>query len=266
MLNREAISPILSTAFSPMCRNDTLRHARCIMLKDILDRIEQRLKAVKLTASAASKLAGKPDAIRNIRRYVRDGDAQGVTLNTLAAIAVPLQTTATWLMCGEDEVNATIAPQSGVRLVPVTRTIQAGAWVYLRILDEPKEWLPYAGDEYQSLELFAARIVANDTHKGYEGGSYVICAPAVEVGVHEGDHVVLTLGDASGKCETTLRVAALKNGRLELLSLSTDEAHQDPFIPPLPGETSSISWRITGVVIAAYSKRTPRGGRIIDIG
>lgn len=88
-------------------------------LSDILERIDQRLSAVGLTASAASIAAGKSDAIRNMRRALRDGSRQGVTVETLAALAVPLKTSTAWLIDGVGNAEA-------VR-VPLISWVSAGA-------------------------------------------------------------------------------------------------------------------------------------------
>lgn len=88
-------------------------------LSDILDRIDQRLSAVGLTDNSASLAAGKSDAIRNMRRALREGSRQGVTVETLAALAVPLKTSAAWLVDGVGNAEA-------VR-VPVVSWVSAGA-------------------------------------------------------------------------------------------------------------------------------------------
>lgn len=74
------------------------------MLIDVLNRIEQRLAELNLTASAASREAGlSPDAIRNMQRYVRQGKVNaGVNSNTITRLAPVLQVSAAWLM-GEDD-------------------------------------------------------------------------------------------------------------------------------------------------------------------
>lgn len=74
------------------------------MLDDVLNRIDQRLRAVKLSATAASKLAKLgEDAIRNMRRAVESGDRKGVSTSTLIALAPVLQTTASWLLEGRGD-------------------------------------------------------------------------------------------------------------------------------------------------------------------
>ncbi|MCO5129767.1 MAG: phage repressor protein [Xanthobacteraceae bacterium] len=73
-----------------------------MILKDILARIEQRLRATGLSADAASKMADKPDAIRNMRRAVKAGRG-GVNTGTVEALAGVLGTTAVWLLKAEGE-------------------------------------------------------------------------------------------------------------------------------------------------------------------
>jgi hypothetical protein len=75
------------------------------MLQDVLRRVERRLQAVGLTPNAASKLAGAPDAIRNLRRAVEDG-REGVSTATLEALAPVLKTTAGYLIDGSGDEAA----------------------------------------------------------------------------------------------------------------------------------------------------------------
>src|SRR5271165_6718243 len=84
-------------------------------LAEILERIEQRLAALGLSADTASKLAGKPDAIRNIRRAMKGGTRQGVQTATLDALAPVLQTTAEWLLAGTDDEPASPTPSAAPR-------------------------------------------------------------------------------------------------------------------------------------------------------
>lgn len=75
-----------------------------MMLKDILKRIDQRLDALGLTESVASKNAGLSDsAIRNVRRAVKSGKDQGVSTRTLELLAPVLKTSVGWLTTGEGE-------------------------------------------------------------------------------------------------------------------------------------------------------------------
>ena len=92
------------------------------MVEDVLARVEERLEAVGLSATAASKLAGlSEDAIRNMRRAVEKGDRKGVTTRTVSALAPVLRTTAGYLMSGEGDGEA-----PALRSVPLTGYIGAG--------------------------------------------------------------------------------------------------------------------------------------------
>lgn len=95
------------------------------MLKDVLDRIETRLRAVGLSESAAAKRAGLSDsAIRNIRRAVEAGREVGVSTKTMNALAPILETTAAWLVDGA-------GPEAGggEYFVPLMGYVGAGAEV-----------------------------------------------------------------------------------------------------------------------------------------
>jgi len=91
-------------------------------LQAILNRIEERLAAVGMTAAAASRAAGlSEDAIRNLRRAVEKGGREhgGISTRTISALAIPLKTTEVWLMGGDKDFS----PLS----VPVVGFVQAGA-------------------------------------------------------------------------------------------------------------------------------------------
>lgn len=82
------------------------------MLRDILQRIEDRLAAVGLDPATASARAGlSKDAIRNIKRRADEGKEDlGVSTTTLVKLAPVLQTTPAWLIegvdCGMAELSA----------------------------------------------------------------------------------------------------------------------------------------------------------------
>lgn len=88
------------------------------MLTDLVERIEQRLEAVGLKASAASRAAGlSEDAIRNIQRAARSGKREGVSTRTIAALAPVLETTEAWLMTGDGQEEAGRSTKPLVRII-----------------------------------------------------------------------------------------------------------------------------------------------------
>lgn len=132
-------------------------------LKDILDRVEARLSALGLSADGASKRAGKPDAIRNMRRAVKTGRG-GPTAETVAALAPVLETTAAWLIEGaaddlrsEDVAASLASPRPAVRTVPVKGYVGAGAEAHFYAISnedfEEVEAPPGATDRTIAVEI-----------------------------------------------------------------------------------------------------------------
>jgi phage repressor protein C with HTH and peptisase S24 domain len=73
--------------------------------------VESRLVATGQSADKASRAAGKPDAIRNMRRAVKEGRA-GVNTGTISALAPILRTTAAWLLEAEGPEQVSDTPES----------------------------------------------------------------------------------------------------------------------------------------------------------
>jgi phage repressor protein C with HTH and peptisase S24 domain len=81
----------------------------------VLSRIDRRIAALAeagehLTDRALSLAAtGSPDTVRSIRRQVREGKQRGISSNTIEALAVPLRTSAGWLLneSGPETVDQT---------------------------------------------------------------------------------------------------------------------------------------------------------------
>jgi transcriptional regulator with XRE-family HTH domain len=74
-------------------------------LQEIVNRIDQRLESLGISALEAERRAGRRDAIRNMRRAVARGKG-GVTMRTIDALAPALSTTPEWLLTGQDKIEA----------------------------------------------------------------------------------------------------------------------------------------------------------------
>ena len=74
-------------------------------LQEIVNRIDQRLESLGISALEAEHRAGRRDAIRNMRRAVARGKG-GVTMRTIDALAPALSTTSEWLLTGQDKIEA----------------------------------------------------------------------------------------------------------------------------------------------------------------
>lgn len=106
-------------------------------LSEVLDRIEHRLKVVGISATAASKMAGlSADAIRNIRRAVREPDKKGspartgISTATLNALAPVLKTSPDWLLSARGAEHPLQAPNHD-DTVPLVGVVGAGAAMLL---------------------------------------------------------------------------------------------------------------------------------------
>lgn len=92
------------------------------MLEDVVRRVESRLDALGLSASAASKAAGlSADAIRNLQRAAKAGGRQGVSTRTINALAPVLHANVNWLLNGDGDDGHTSDS------VPVVGYVSAGA-------------------------------------------------------------------------------------------------------------------------------------------
>jgi hypothetical protein len=78
----------------------------------LLSRIEARLEALNMSANAASKAANTPDAIRNLRRAVKNGTRGGMSTATIAALARVLETTPAWLLEEKTQISLSAVPLS----------------------------------------------------------------------------------------------------------------------------------------------------------
>jgi phage repressor protein C with HTH and peptisase S24 domain len=138
-------------------------------LEDVLARIESRLKALGLSAHAASLAAKRPDAIRNLKRAVKNHDRRGITTETLTALAPVLKTTAAWLLEGVgDPVSRNI--------VRVVGRIGAGAEILPEFEQIPAEGLyeievPFPIPD----DAIAFQVEGDSMWPRYDSGDIIIC-------------------------------------------------------------------------------------------
>lgn len=136
------------------------------MLDQVLVRIESRLRAVGLSATAASKRAGlSEDAIRNIRRSVESGSRKGISTQTLSALAPVLQTTEGWLLTGDGDDG----PRRSA-VVAIAGRVGAGAEIEA-IADETPRYIeiPY---DWQDAVPF--EVAGTSCYPIYEPGDIII--------------------------------------------------------------------------------------------
>ena len=144
-------------------------YSTAMKLQDVLSRIESQLKVVGLSANRASDLAKRPDAIRNLKRAVQNGERRGITTETLVALAPVLKTTAAWLLEGVGDGGARPAVQ-------VVGRIGAGAEILPEFEQIPPEGL-FEIDLPVPLppEAVAFMVEGDSMWPRYDSGDVVVC-------------------------------------------------------------------------------------------
>lgn len=211
----------------------------------VLARIEERLKAVGMSADAASRAAGTPDAIRNLRRAVKNGGRQGVTMTTLAALAPVLQTTAGYLLEGGESPAMFDAVSDGRRptSIPVVGKLAAGVFREVvehddgdqeYIFDEPDPEFPNARQvaftvEGESLNDLKPRPILD--------GDKLICVDFDDTGlplIQDMIVVVQRTRDDGRTLEWSAKQVEIHPGRTEFHPRSTNKALKPIVVPDNP--------------------------------
>jgi phage repressor protein C with HTH and peptisase S24 domain len=138
-------------------------------IENVLARIESRLKAVGLSAHAASLAAKRPDAIRNLKRAVKNHDRRGVTTETLMALAPVLKTSAAWLLEGVGE-------QASGNLVRVVGQVGAGAEIQPKLEQVPPEGLYMIEVPFPvPADAIALEVEGDSMWPRYDPGDIIVC-------------------------------------------------------------------------------------------
>ena len=107
--------------------------------RQILTRIDRRLRETGLSERAASLRAGlSADAIRSVRRQLKEGRQRGISTETLEKLAPVLSTTPEWLLSetGAESGLADLQEDPENTTVPVKGYVAAGALAHFLPLDE----------------------------------------------------------------------------------------------------------------------------------
>ena len=170
------------------------------------------------------------------------------------------RTTPQWLLYGHgDAPDGTRPTLTGMRPisreVPVLGVVQAGVWTEIpNDEQEPEEFLPISLSGFEGAQLYALRVQGPSMNRVYADGTMVVVCPATEIGVREGDHVVVRRRRGS-LIETTLKeIVKEKRGGYALWPRSTDALHQEP-IRIEDARDADEGPEIIGVVVASYAIR-----------
>ena len=138
-------------------------------LAGVLERVEARLRTLGLSAHAASLMANRPDAIRNLKRAVRNGERRGVTTETLRALAPVLQTTAAWLLEGQE------GPAARSR-IPIVGRVGAGAEIMPEFEQTPEAGVREVDIPFAAYgDVIAFEVEGDSMWPRYDPGDIIIC-------------------------------------------------------------------------------------------
>jgi hypothetical protein len=139
------------------------------MIKDVVDRIDKRLKIIGLSASAASKKAGLgEDAIRDMKRAVAGKKSHGtISMRTLELLAPVLECSAAWLMTGQaDAIRETT--NSPVPIMGILNPGEAVEW-----FDATKAPLAMIDKPAAAFESIAAVLIHGDRLDAFFAGWFL---------------------------------------------------------------------------------------------
>ena len=201
-------------------------------------------------------------AVRN-----HENGTNGIPASVAEAYAIVLKTTPDLYVFDKPTaaggVVARLPQMAPMRQVDVIGDVRAGYWQSVRFVedDEPEEKLSIDLPQFARAQLFGLRVIGNSMDREYPDGTRVVICPAVEIGVREGDHVIVRRrrGD---EVETTIKEVALETNGLALWPRSTDPAHQSP-IRVRPDRESDDGVEIIGVVVASYRVRQAQQGPLV---
>lgn len=217
------------------------------MDSDISDRIEERLRALNLSAAKASKLAGmSPDYIRDLRRRpVRPG------AESLARLAETLKTTPEFLLYGKTESQT--VEVKGLQVVGV---VEAGQFrdITLTSQDDEFETVNVVGDaKYAHARQYALRVSGDSMNELFADGSYVICASFADTGLELKSGMIVHVERriaGTHLVETTLKQVQDRGGKRYLIPRSTNPKHKPIGVNHDDDLTETI---VQGLVIGTYS-------------
>ena len=238
-------------------------------MKALVQRIDQRLEELGLTAAEVSRRAtGSADTIRNWKRAAEKGGSGGATVTKLEPVARVLSTPVSWLMGGdgEESVDEVSGPVS-ISQVSVSFGGKVGAGGFLPVSeyfdqdDEhlliPQTVVPHP--QFPGIRQFAW-VVEGDSmdRSGIFTGMWVVAAPYIDyidkIGDLQNGQIVIVERTRFGgsEAERTLKEVQFARGGIRLVPRSSNPKYKEFFlaIDPL-ADGDEIEIKVLAVVLAA---------------
>lgn len=240
-------------------------------LSAIYARICRRLWVVGLAPSKASKLAGRPDAIRNLKRAVEEriknpaSNREGISTATVSALASVLKTTPEWILSGsgpeepETASGSTVAGPFETSVAQVVGVVQAGVWTEFEDFEDqaldgievphhPGQWahLPQYSFAVRGKSMDQARILEGD---------YIICVNYFDAraDLKNGDIVVIERRQGT-KVERSVKQLEVNGKELHFCPRSSDARFMPIVVKPgrkmLEADNTEV--RVLALVIGTW--------------
>jgi len=214
-----------------------------------------RERAGYASAKAAAEAMGVPYPTYS----QHEGKLRGIPAGRAERYGKFFRVSPEWLLYGRGDLDEMPPPSPPVgmravtRMVPVIGVIQAG--VFAEVFDEPDdpEVIPIHLAGFEGAQLFALRVRGPSMDQHYPDGTMVVVCPAAEIGVREGDHVVVRRR-RGGLVETTLKEVVKEKRGVALWPRSSDPAFQEPIRIDSVRDADDGP-EIIGVVVSSYTVR-----------
>lgn len=219
----------------------------------------ERLKLARERAGyATAKAAADAMGIAHATYTQHENGTRGFPAKRAERYARFFRVAPEWLLYGKGDPGAQPVQPEPLRpvdrYVPVIGEVQAGAWAEIREELVPQEFIPVLLSGFAAASLYALRVRGTSMDKYYPDGTMVVVCPAAEIGIREGDHVVVrrTQGPL---VETTIKEVVKERSGVVLWPRSNDPAHQTPIRLPASNVAAQDGPEIIGVVVANYTVR-----------
>lgn len=240
-----------------------LHHGKCHLhhgerYARVVRTAHERLRAAREAAGYETAKAAAEAMGASVATYLQhENGTRGFPAQRAQRYARFFKTTPEWLLYGRGgeptHSSADLHVKRVTRLVPVLGEVQAGAWTEAADEPPPEEVVPIYLAGFEGARLFALRIRGPSMDLHYPDGTMIIVCPAAEIGVREGDHVVVRRHRGS-LCETTVKEVVKDRGGIALWPRSRDPDHQKPIrIEDL--RDADDGPEIIGVVVSSYVVR-----------
>lgn len=216
------------------------------MNEGLIERIDERLEALGLSAATASLNAGLGrDYIRDLRRRPIKPGAE-----SLAKLARTLKTTPEYLLFGKSD-STTVEVEG----LPVVGVVEAGQFrdVTLTSQDEEYPTVNVVRDrKYPHARQYALRVSGDSMNELFEDGSYVVCARFSDTGLALKDGMIVHVERriaGTHLVETTLKQVQIRGSKQLLIPRSRNPKHK-PIEITRDDMTEVV---VQGVVIGSYT-------------